>query len=251
MGHRLGRIRVRDLIVIVPGSSPVPVARGQRFIDATKTLLDIANESSDAFPPLKSCLGGINALIKYYEVRVCSVANGADDLADVSTLGVQRCRREPRGPCPVAHQVEEQWNDNWCRRQSKRGGETRAADKVPIISLSSYGLNPIACPRSLKSIEERSQRLLDKGKAARILDQRRDSGAIVKLVEELRQAILLYQVGTIEHCRSTRVNVFWTVVATAVYRRSGHTVNCKFPPNAFAIGTNRRSAEPSRLSTHF
>ena len=31
-------------------------------------LLDIAKESSDAFPPLKSCLGGINALIKHYDV---------------------------------------------------------------------------------------------------------------------------------------------------------------------------------------
>ena len=33
-------------------------------------LLDIAKESSDAFPPLKSCLGGISALIKHYEVRL-------------------------------------------------------------------------------------------------------------------------------------------------------------------------------------
>ena len=31
-------------------------------------LLDIAKESSDWFPPLKSCLGGINALIKHYDV---------------------------------------------------------------------------------------------------------------------------------------------------------------------------------------
>ena len=33
-------------------------------------LLDIAKESTDAFPPLKSCLGGINALIKHYDVRL-------------------------------------------------------------------------------------------------------------------------------------------------------------------------------------
>ena len=32
-------------------------------------LLDIAAQSADAFPPLKSCLGGINALIKHYDVR--------------------------------------------------------------------------------------------------------------------------------------------------------------------------------------
>ena len=46
-----------------------PTAKKQRFIDAAKMLLDIAKESSDVFPPLKSCLGGINALIKHYDVR--------------------------------------------------------------------------------------------------------------------------------------------------------------------------------------
>ena len=43
---------------------------------------------------------------------------------------------------------------------------------------------------------------MDKGKGARMLDKRRDSGAIVKLIEELRQAILLYQVGIVENCGS-------------------------------------------------
>jgi hypothetical protein len=47
----------------------VPIAKKRRFVDVVKILLDIAKESSDAFPPLKSCLGGINALIKHYEVR--------------------------------------------------------------------------------------------------------------------------------------------------------------------------------------
>ena len=43
-------------------------------------LLDIAKESSDAFPPLKSCLGGINALIKHYEVRrYRTTLDSADD----------------------------------------------------------------------------------------------------------------------------------------------------------------------------
>ena len=35
-----------------------------------KILLNIAAESSDWFGPLKSALGGINALIKHYEVFV-------------------------------------------------------------------------------------------------------------------------------------------------------------------------------------
>ena len=33
-----------------------------------KILLDVAKESSDYFPPLKSALGFVNALIKHYEV---------------------------------------------------------------------------------------------------------------------------------------------------------------------------------------
>ena len=41
--------------------------------------------------------------------------------------------------------------------------------------------------------------LLGKGKAARILDKTHDSGAVVKLFEQLRQVILVYQVGTLNH----------------------------------------------------
>lgn len=49
--------------------SRISAAKKQRLIDTTKVLLDIAKESSDACAPLKSCLGGICALIKHYEVR--------------------------------------------------------------------------------------------------------------------------------------------------------------------------------------
>ena len=66
----------------------VSVARKQHFIDATKTLVDIANESADALPPLKSCLGGINTLIKYYEVCLHQIVHG---LADLFIPGIQRC----------------------------------------------------------------------------------------------------------------------------------------------------------------
>ena len=41
----------------------------QRAVDGVKILLDIAKESSDAFPPLKSALGCISALVNHYEVR--------------------------------------------------------------------------------------------------------------------------------------------------------------------------------------
>ena len=39
-------------------------------MDSAKILLDIAKESADWFPPLKSALGGVSALIKHYEVLV-------------------------------------------------------------------------------------------------------------------------------------------------------------------------------------
>ena len=47
-------------------------AKKQRIVDCAKTLLDIAKESADWFPPLKSALGGVSALIKHYEVLVKS-----------------------------------------------------------------------------------------------------------------------------------------------------------------------------------
>jgi hypothetical protein len=50
----------------------------------------------------------------------------------------------------------------------------------------------------LEGIENRSRKLLEKGKGARILDKNKDSGMAVKLVEEFRQAILLHQVGTVK-----------------------------------------------------
>jgi hypothetical protein len=53
----------------------------------------------------------------------------------------------------------------------------------------------IVC-RSFDDIEKRSQELLGKGKIAQILDKAQDSQAVVRLIEQLRQAVLIYQVGT-------------------------------------------------------
>ena len=47
----------------------------------------------------------------------------------------------------------------------------------------------------LEDIEKRSQELLEKGKAARLVDKGRDSGEVGKLVERLRDAITRYQVS--------------------------------------------------------
>ena len=63
-------------------------------------------------------------------------------------------------------------------------------------------------PRSLEEIEKRSRVLSEKGKVAKILDKKRDSGTIVKLVEELRQAILIYQVGTVGCCNKVGLTPF-------------------------------------------
>ena len=53
------------------GLAPEPLtAKRNRTADCVKVLLDVAKESSDWFPPLKSALGGVNALIKHYEVFV-------------------------------------------------------------------------------------------------------------------------------------------------------------------------------------
>ena len=51
-------------------SSECLLAKKQKVVDCAKILLDIAKESADWFPPLKSALGGVNALIKHYEVLV-------------------------------------------------------------------------------------------------------------------------------------------------------------------------------------
>ena len=43
-------------------------AKTQRVTEGVKILLDVAKESADWFPPLKSALGGVSALVKHYEV---------------------------------------------------------------------------------------------------------------------------------------------------------------------------------------
>ena len=49
-------------------------AKRKRVADSAKILLDVVKESADWFPPLKSALGRVNALIKHYEVLVELVA---------------------------------------------------------------------------------------------------------------------------------------------------------------------------------
>ena len=71
--------------------------------------------------------------------------------------------------------------------------------------------------------------ILEKGKRARILDKPQDSGMVVKLIEGLGQAVLLYQVGIVKNRRSSQFNASGIAIATTVHRPSGHTVDCKSP----------------------
>ena len=101
----------------------------------------------------------------------------------------------------------------------------------------------MVCVRSLEDIEKRSLLLLGKKKATRILDKKQDSGKVVKLAEELRQAILIYQVSPAATYRPDLVDPLGVVIATTVYRRPYCTVGCESFLEVFSVGANGRSAE--------
>jgi len=67
-----------DPVQRLPSSQPYDRsslrAKRQRAADAAKILLDVAKDSSNWFPPLKLALGGVDALIKHYEVLAELVA---------------------------------------------------------------------------------------------------------------------------------------------------------------------------------
>ncbi|KAF9643729.1 hypothetical protein BDM02DRAFT_3191286 [Thelephora ganbajun] len=136
----------------IPSSS-----KKQRFIDAFKTLLDIVKESTDAFPPLKSCLGGISALIKHYE-EYNDVKGKLDDLIPwLEKLLVTLVKVNPSDDCDEAER----------RSQLAK-------------SLEDIGTQALALP--------------EKGKVSQFFDKTKDSGEVIMLrVEKLRQAIVIYQ----------------------------------------------------------
>ena len=60
--------------------------------------------------------------------------------------------------------------------------------------LTTYTLINCLCS-VLKDIEKQSQALREKGGAARLLDEAEDSKEVVKLIEQLQEAIIHYQVS--------------------------------------------------------
>ena len=75
-------------------------------------------------------------------------------------------------------------------------------------------------------IEKRSQALLEKKTMAGFLDKTKDSQEVVNLVEELRNAIVCYQVSE-NHLVLPRVNTHGTALAATVDVQSDRKTNCK------------------------
>jgi len=133
-------------------------SKRQRFIDATKMLLDIAKESADVLPPLKSCLGGINALIKHYEQS----ENVQEEVGDLIPWLIKL--------------------KDIVTTASVDGNHEGVERREQLI-------------QSLEKIEKQFVALSGKGKVARILDGTRDSKKIIELIKQLQQAILVYQLS--------------------------------------------------------
>ncbi|KAF9779770.1 hypothetical protein BJ322DRAFT_339349 [Thelephora terrestris] len=128
----------------------------QRLIDATKMILDIVNECAVICPPLKACLGGISALMKL---------------------------------CEDSKDVEEKLGDliTWVLKL-KENVPAASADDDPEGAMRDEQLI-----RELNEIGRQSEALAKKGVEARLADHKQDSGKVVKLVERLRQALVMYQ----------------------------------------------------------
>ena len=80
---------------------------------------------------------------------------------------------------------------------------------------------------TLEHIGKQSLALSEKGKIARALDKTRDSGKVADLVEELRQAVLIYQVSASRY-RSRTLLMWGKVFTTAVDIQSGRSFDRKF-----------------------
>lgn len=91
--------------------------------------------------------------------------------------------------------------------------------------------------RSLEDIGTRSLELSGKGKVARILDKTRDKGEVVKLIEQIRRTILIYQV-TIKHCQGRKSLIFRTDVTTKIVVHTGCRIDREFLRLEFDFETN-------------
>jgi len=157
-----------------------------------KILLDIAKESSDWLPPLKSALGGMNALIKHYEVLVRWMT-AAHNLHE-RPQHFQDVREKISDLIPVLERFKQN-----ITTATIDGDQAETQRRIELSRCARRLLNAPTLTKGLRSalgdIEKRSRELLAKGTAVRFLDKGADSGEVVKLVERLRVAIAQYQVS--------------------------------------------------------
>ena len=79
---------------------------------------------------------------------------------------------------------------------------------------------------SLEEVEKRSRGLLEKKKVARFLDKAKDSQEVVNLVEQLRTAIVFYQVSR-NRMVWARANARRAALTATVNVQSDRETGCK------------------------
>jgi hypothetical protein len=95
----------------------------------------------------------------------------------------------------------------------RRSGDAQNSPGELRYSLSVTLFNLVF--RSLEEIQKRSQVIRKKKGMAGLIDKSNDSQEVVSLVEELRRAIVYYQVRE-DHAVSPRVNTRGTALAATV-----------------------------------
>ena len=110
----------------------------------------------------------------------------------------------------------------------------RRSQLAKFVSCLEFPLQSRLIPhdRSLEDIGARSLALSQKGKVARVLDKAQDSGDVIKLIEKLRQAILIYQVG-VRHGRSYKSLTRGAGVTTTVDIQPDRPTDREFLPSVF------------------
>ena len=111
-----------------------------------------------------------------------------------AVAAIPRCQGKDQGSYPTSDLVQterECHNDCWRRR-----GEEATFGIVKVRSQIVRPAHAYQRPHSvLEEIENRSQKLLEKGGAARFIDKGEDSKEVAGLIERLREAITHYQVS--------------------------------------------------------
>ncbi|KAF9645137.1 hypothetical protein BDM02DRAFT_3271911, partial [Thelephora ganbajun] len=139
-------------------SSDQSRSKKQRAADVPNILLSITKDSADWFPPLKSALGGVTALIQYYEQ--------SEDVKDkIKDLKPQLDRFKQN---IITTHVDGDPEETGRRRE-----------------LTS----------ALEEIKKRSQELLAKGTVTQFADKEGNFREVGKLVERLQEAISRYQIS--------------------------------------------------------